>query len=220
MPNLMPFAFEGKSVRVIERDGEPWFVAADVCAVLDISKHRDALSRLDDDERGSVLVDTLGGAQEMGAINESGLYSLIMTSRKATAKRFKKWVTAEVLPSIRKTGSYRSSTGDALLDSIEAVRDLRIAQLETEKRQAIVERRLDVLEAENRLNPDFLTIVGWMNLHGKKIDNRTANQIGRVLSSYCKSNGYTVAKTHHQMFGAVNTYPVEAMEAFFSEKVN
>lgn len=165
-------------------------------------------------------MDTLGGAQEMGAINESGLYSLIMTSRKAAAKRFKKWVTAEVLPSIRKTGSYRSSTGDALLDSIEAVRDLRIAQLETEKRQAIVERRLDILEAESRIDPNFLTVMGWMNLHGQKVDNRKANQIGRVLSSYCRENGYQVVKTPNQMYGAVNAYPVEALEEFFSKKAN
>ena len=87
-------------------NGEPWWVLADVCKVLEISKHRDAASRLDDDERESVLVDTLGGLQSMTAINESGLYSLILTSRKPSAKRFKKWVTSEVLPAIRKTGGY------------------------------------------------------------------------------------------------------------------
>ena len=87
-------------------NNEPYFVAKDVCEALGIEKHRDAISRLDDDERGSVLVDTLGGRQEMASINESGLYSLILTSRKPEAKAFKKWVTSEVLPSIRKTGSY------------------------------------------------------------------------------------------------------------------
>ncbi|MCG4274467.1 Bro-N domain-containing protein [Acetobacter senegalensis] len=92
--------------RTIMQNGEPWWVLADVCKVLEISKHRDAASRLDDDERGSVLVDTLGGLQSMTAINESGLYSLILTSRKPAAKRFKKWVTSEVLPAIRKTGGY------------------------------------------------------------------------------------------------------------------
>lgn len=87
-------------------NNEPWFVAKDVCDILEISKYRDAVSRLDDDEVGSVLVDTLGGKQEMGAINESGLYSIIMKSRKTEAKKFKKWITHEVIPSIRKTGSY------------------------------------------------------------------------------------------------------------------
>jgi len=88
------------------QNGEPWRVLADVCKVLEIRNSRDAGDRLDDDERGSVLVDTLGGLQSMTAINESGLYSLILTSRKPSAKRFKKWVTSEVLPAIRKTGGY------------------------------------------------------------------------------------------------------------------
>jgi len=104
------FQFDSTEIRTIVKDGEPWFVAADVCAVLDINKHRDAASRLDDDERGPVVVDTLGGKQEMVAVNESGLYSLIMTSRKPEAKRFKKWVTSEVLPAIRKNGSYAVQT--------------------------------------------------------------------------------------------------------------
>jgi anti-repressor protein len=100
------FNFDNQQVRVSEGEDGLWFVASDVCAVLDISKHRDALARLDTDERGSVIVDTPGGEQLTGAVNESGLYSLIMSSRKPEAKKFKKWVTSEVLPQIRKTGSY------------------------------------------------------------------------------------------------------------------
>lgn len=93
-------------VRTVVQGKDVWFVAKDVCDVLGINKQRDAYSRLDEDERGSVLVDTLGGQQNMNAINESGLYSLILRSRKPQAKRFKKWVTSEVLPSIRKHGAY------------------------------------------------------------------------------------------------------------------
>lgn len=85
---------------------EPWFVAKDVCQVLGIEKYRDAVSRLDEDERESVLVDTLGGIQKMTAVSESGLYSLIFQSRKAEARKFRKWVTSEVLPNIRKKGYY------------------------------------------------------------------------------------------------------------------
>lgn len=106
MSTIIPFDFEEHAVRVLTRDGEPWFVLADVCGVLSISNSRDASSRLDDDEKGVVITDTLGGPQEMNIINESGLYTLILTSRKAEAKRFRKWVTAEVLPTIRKTGSF------------------------------------------------------------------------------------------------------------------
>ncbi|NKD46164.1 hypothetical protein HEQ62_10120 [Haematospirillum jordaniae] len=104
---MIPFVFEGDNVRtIVDENGVPWFVAADVCRVLEISKYRDAIARLDEDERRPVIVDTLGGPQEMTTINESGLYSLILTSRKPTAKRFKRWVTGEVLPSIRMTGCY------------------------------------------------------------------------------------------------------------------
>ncbi len=86
--------------------GEPWFVAKDVCDVLSIRNDRDAFARLDDDEKGVAITDTLGGRQEMNTVNESGLYSLIFQSRKAEAKKFRKWVTSEVLPAIRKNGFY------------------------------------------------------------------------------------------------------------------
>lgn len=107
------FDFNSQQIRTVIHQGSPWFVAADVCAILEIGKYRDAIARLDDDERRLVVVDTLGGAQEMASINESGLYSLILTSRKPQAKQFKKWVTAEVLPAIRQTGRYETPTDPA-----------------------------------------------------------------------------------------------------------
>jgi prophage antirepressor-like protein len=86
---IFNFEFTGRAVRVVERYGAPWFVAADVCAVLDIVNARDAVARLDDDEKGVVTTDTLGGAQSVTVINESGVYSLVFTSRKPEAKAFK-----------------------------------------------------------------------------------------------------------------------------------
>ena len=94
------------NVRAIMRDGEPWFVAADVCKALEIANNRDALTRIDDDEKGVALADTLGGKQEVTIVNEPGLYSLVLGSRKPEAKVFKRWVTHEVIPTIRKTGGY------------------------------------------------------------------------------------------------------------------
>jgi len=102
---LAPFDFEGRQVRIItDAQGEPWFVAADVLST--ISLDRKALERLDDDEKGVNSIHTPGGIQEMTTVNEPGLYALVFGSRKAEAKRFKRWVTHEVLPAIRKTGSY------------------------------------------------------------------------------------------------------------------
>jgi prophage antirepressor-like protein len=94
----------------LNQNGDPWFVAKDLCRVLEIEKYRDAVARLDEDERGSELVDTLGGRQEMSTVSESGLYSLIFRSRKPEARRFRKWVTSEVLPAIRKRGVYVAPT--------------------------------------------------------------------------------------------------------------
>ena len=93
-------------IRVIDRDGEPWFVAADVCKSLEIADTWNALQRLDDDEKGTYSISTPGGSQEMSIINEPGLYSLVLGSRKPEAKTFKRWITHEVLPSIRQNGYY------------------------------------------------------------------------------------------------------------------
>ncbi|MEW6460369.1 MAG: Bro-N domain-containing protein [Pseudomonadota bacterium] len=95
-----------QDVRAILIDGEPWFVAGDVAQALGYPEAAKMTRILDDDEKGLHIVETLGGAQEMLVINESGLYSAILRSRKPEAKAFKKWVTAEVLPAIRKYGMY------------------------------------------------------------------------------------------------------------------
>lgn len=120
MTNLIPFDFENQMIRAVLRDEEPWFVANDVCQVLDIKNPRDAVERLDDDERGVANTDTLGGAQSMNIISESGLYALTFTSRKPEAKRFRKWVTATLLPTLRRTGRFTLAQGanqaETLLD--------------------------------------------------------------------------------------------------------
>ncbi len=106
MNGLQIFTYNGNEVRTVQKDGEPWWVLKDVCEVLGISKYRDTAARLEDDEREPIRVDTLGGAQEMLCVNESGLYNVILRSDKPEAKPFRKWVTSEVLPSIRKHGAY------------------------------------------------------------------------------------------------------------------
>jgi prophage antirepressor-like protein len=98
--------FHGAAVRTVTIAGEPWWVAKDVCAILEISHGASSLRSLDDDEKGVHSMHTLGGDQDLTVINESGLYSLILRSRRPEAKVFKKWITAEVLPTIRQTGAY------------------------------------------------------------------------------------------------------------------
>ncbi|AOT24565.1 antirepressor [Propionibacterium phage E6] len=113
--SVIPFDYKGNSVRVIDHDGEPWLVAADVCGVLTIANPRDALARLDPDEKGVGTTDTLGGMQRMAIISEAGVYTLAMTSRKPQAKPFVRWLSHEVIPSIRKRGMY------ATPDAVEAM---------------------------------------------------------------------------------------------------
>lgn len=107
---IIPFRFEAKQVRTLLIDDQPWFVASDISMALEYSVPSAMTRHLDEDEKGVSIVHTLGGEQEMLVINQSGLYSAILRSRKAEAKRFKKWVTAEVLPAIRKHGRYEDAT--------------------------------------------------------------------------------------------------------------
>lgn len=113
MSNVVPFQFDEYEIRVIrDEHGEPWFVAKDVCDALEIGNSSDALRRLDDDEVGSTeVIDSLGRKQMTSIVNEPGLYSLIMSSRKSEAHKFKRWITHEVLPCLRKTGFYALSAG-------------------------------------------------------------------------------------------------------------
>ena len=111
MSEVSIIKFNTNAIRIVMKDDDPWFVAADVCAVLDIKNPSDAIKALDDDECLTLDIGEgqkigRGGAQKFNIINESGLYALILRSRKPEARKFRKWVTSEVLPSIRKTGQY------------------------------------------------------------------------------------------------------------------
>lgn len=146
MNDIQIFQYQDQPVRTVQRDGEPWFVLKDVCAVLGISKYRDTADRLDEDERGSARVDTLGGAQDMTIINESGLYNVILRSDKPEARPFRKWVTGEVLPSIRKTGGYISGQ-DSLSPEELMAKALMVAQKTLAERDA----RISALTVENQI---------------------------------------------------------------------
>lgn len=107
MNEMQVFNYKSSQVRTMEINNEPWFVLKDVCAVLDLGSAHKVSERLDEDERNQIpLTDSLGRKQETTIINESGLYNVILRSDKPEAKPFRKWVTSEVLPSIRKTGGY------------------------------------------------------------------------------------------------------------------
>lgn len=159
MSDIQIFNYQSNEVRTVEMGGEPWFVLKDVCNILGISKYRDTAARLDADERGSVEVDTLGGTQQVIAVNESGLYHVILRSDKPEAAPFRKWVTSEVLPSIRKNGGYIAGQeqltpeelmAKALLvaNKTLADREARICELTAQNSQLTVEKQIMQPKAE------------------------------------------------------------------------
>lgn len=157
------FSYSGNTVRVIlDELGNPWWVAKDVCNVLGIVNHHQALRSLDPDERGMYKVYTPKGPQFLKCVNESGLYSLILSSKKPEAKPFKKWVTADVLPTIRKTGRYVVDTRIARDESsmrfkfmCDALAEMRSsAGKTTEQHHYSNEARLINLVAFGSYNPE------------------------------------------------------------------
>ncbi|MBD5402263.1 hypothetical protein HDR58_05630 [bacterium] len=143
MHELRVFAYDESVLRTVQIGGEPWFVGKDVATALAYSNPRDALAKhVDEEDKGVAKCDTLGGQQDLTIINESGMYSLIFGSRLAEAKKFKRWVTSEVLPALRKTGAYsvgapapspsdRTEALAALAKSLAEVRRLHKAGLVT-----------------------------------------------------------------------------------------
>lgn len=131
MTAIVPFNFEEQAVRIEDRNGQPWFVLTDICKVLEHSNPSMAAKMLDDDERDALnITDPLGRAQETVVISESGLFMLILKSRKAAAKRFRKWVTSEVLPTIRQTGGYGRSSAALALDDNATLRALLLGKID------------------------------------------------------------------------------------------
>ncbi|MDM8098692.1 BRO family protein [Oceanobacillus oncorhynchi] len=148
--NQLTKVFDGKSIRIVEINNEPWFVAKDVCNVLDLSNPSKAVARLDEDERSNFK---LGRQGEANIVNEFGLYSLVLSSRKPEAKQFKRWITHDVIPSIRKTGSYTIQIPKTLPEALRAyaseveahertTKALETAQPKAEYFDALVERKL------------------------------------------------------------------------------
>ena len=145
---LQVFSYEGNEIRTVRRGGEPWWVLKDICAVLDISNSRDAAFRLDEDEKDDVgITDAIGRQQNTTIISESGLYNVILLSRKPEAKKFKRWVTHEVLPTIRKHGAYLTP---AKLEELMNDPDAWIKVLTALKDERAAKERLQLEAAENK----------------------------------------------------------------------
>lgn len=165
-------------IRITSIKGEPWFVASDVCTILNLSNPTVSLKQLDEDEKAKLNLGLRGG--ETNIINESGLYSLMMSSRKPEAKKFKKWVTAEVLPSIRKHGAYMTentleqimSNPDfmiGLLTNLKAEQEAR-REAEEEKEALMLENQQVKQIAEDNLEKAQAYEIMFKNTGGFSVE--------------------------------------------------
>jgi prophage antirepressor-like protein len=153
----------GEQLRTVEIDGEPWFVAMDVCRALEIESRGTALSRIDAEDKGVCSIDTPGGLQQVSIVNEPGLYELTLGSRKPEAKAFKRWITHDVLPEIRMTGSYsahpsnqvqQAAPAPSLLDALRGL--VSLAEDAEEQRTRLV--AVETTQAETVARLEQLTV--------------------------------------------------------------
>lgn len=225
------------TVRTLLRDGEPWFVAADVCAALDIQNATQAVARLDDEDRAMLNIAPQG---ETNAVNESGLYSLILGSRKPEAKPFKRWVTSEVLPEIRKTGGYRQSATVELsrMEILRLAMDAEESKLkaEAERDEAIRTKSMigskreasamatasaakrEAKKAQEKVNElTFALGHNAMQATIKAVDAATGKaHAWQPLRAWCRENGVIAAKVTDPLYGEVTAWPSGAWAAAHS----
>lgn len=196
--NLQTWSYENSEIRTIEKDGEPWWVLSDVCKVLELSSPHKVADRLEADERNQIpVIDSLGRSQNTTVINESGLYAVILRSDKPQAKPFRRWVTSEVLPSIRKHGAYMTDqTLEQALTSPDFLIQLA-TQLKEEKEQrkqleAKVEQdKPKVLFADSVSASKSSILVGEL----AKILKQNGVDTGQFrLFAWLRENGYLIKR--------------------------
>lgn len=209
---IIPFNYKSETVRVIQdENGEPWWVAKDVCKILGLEDTHKAVQRLEEDEKGRKIIPTPGGDQQMLVINEPGLYSLMLRSNKPEAKQFKKWVTHDVLPTIRKTGRYEiqgMSELDLIIRSAQALKN--------------IETRVHTLEAKTHINSGqtgYWTITAWCKLNNLKISLDDAMLRGREATKLSNEWGAEIGRVHDERFGLVNSYREDVLEEVFGIEV-
>lgn len=213
MTDIVPFDFEGHHVRVIWLRGDPWWVAMDVCAVLGLVNVPQAMSRLRPQQ--VCLADVLAADHKMrqtNVISEAGLYRLIMRSDKEVADRFQDWLAEEVLPALRKTGTYSLATltpGELLLKQAQQYVELERRQAAVERGQAKLTARVDGLEH----NTGWSSALGFAKYIGLvDTSNQAMVRLGKHATSLLKQVGRKPRKTRDQRFGECDLYPEEVLQ--------
>lgn len=208
MNDIIPFDFEGSPIRLLDLEGSPWFVAMEIATVLDYSDAFEMTKRLDEDEKQNRQIAGLGsptGGRGVTLINESGLYSAILGSRKPEAAKFKKWVTAEVLPAIRKTGSYTApkaapSPVRLAYDAAKAFPPLfRVARLlGCDKNAAAISANQMVTKLTD---VNLMAGLGQIHLEAEKQDTQffTPTELGKRIGASARGVNLLLAEAGLQM---------------------
>lgn len=163
------------TIRSLLKNGQPWFVAADVCKALEIGNSRQATSRLDADEKGVISTDTPGGAQAMTIVSEPGLYTLILGSRKPEAKAFRRWITHDVIPAIRKTGGYVADS-EAFVQNYLPFADESIKNL--------FRSTLAVIDQQNRKMREDAPKVLFADSVSSSDDDISVGELAKILAQH------------------------------------
>ncbi|WP_298481609.1 phage antirepressor KilAC domain-containing protein [uncultured Ruminococcus sp.] len=196
MNEVKLWQYESHDVRTIEKDGEPWWVLSDVCKVLEIARGTKIAERLDEDEvRQTSIIDSLGRNQNTYVVNESGLYNVILRSDKPQAKPFRKWVTSEVLPSIRKHGAYMTeSTLEQALTSPDFLIKLAEQLKDERKKRAALEQQAEI-DKPKVIFADSVSVSTTSILVGElaKIIKQNGVDTGQNrLFSWMRENGFLI----------------------------
>lgn len=210
---VQTFNYNDRSVRTAGTPENPLFVAKDVCEILEIGNPSQAVSRLDADEKNTIILNEGNrGNPETIVVTESGLYSLILGSRKPETRQFKRWITHEVLPAIRKTGSYsvQKTPVEILHESVRLL-------VEQEKRQLALEARLDKVESRQTQSTEgpceYYSVVAFCKLHKLRCDIQLAAKIGRKASAISSALGVSTGSVPDSRFVRVKTYHIEVLES-------
>lgn len=197
MNDLQVFTYQDKPLRTVEKDGELWWVLKDVCDALCIVESKSVPCRLDSDEVVLIpLIDSMGRTQEMYAVNEPGLYS-VLRSDKPEAKDFKRWVTHEVLPSIRRTGAY----------VVAPVQPMTPAQLLAAQAQVLVdmERRMDQMQTQTAtLEAKVDTAI---KAFSRPAEDHWKSEMDRAIKELCEERRLSVTATKGRMYAELETIP-------------
>jgi prophage antirepressor-like protein len=213
------FNFGEFEIRVLpDENDNPWFIAANVCRALDLDNVTRAVERLDDDEKR--LTSIQGIPNQVNIINESGLYSLILTSRKPEAKAFKKWITSEVLPAIRKTGSYqlqKLTPAESLLVAVQQLVDHERQLHQHDNRIERIEAYIDA----NENGADYMTIIGYCSWRKIKppVTADEALVMGRRAAKISRDRGYRIDDVKDKRFGSVHAYHTDILDIVFQGRM-